>query len=506
MTAEPSLNTLQVDEVRKLIVGIDAQVPVLGGMHRTYVNLDNAASTPCLSPVWEAVEEFLCWYSSVHRGTGFKSWLSTELYEHAHRVALDFVGADPARDAVIFGKNATDALNKLANRFPAEQGQVILSSLMEHHSNDLPWRGTRATVDYIGLLPDGALDLQDLERKLAKYKGCVALVAISGGSNVTGHINPIHMIAELAHAVGAMLLVDAAQLAPHRAIDMLSHDDPRHLDFLALSGHKMYAPFGTGALYGPRAIFELGAPDYVGGGTVDLVTLSSVKWAGLPDREEAGSPNVVGAIALAKSMEFLQAIGMPAVAAHEADLTAYALEGLLRIDGIHIYGSADPARAAERLGVIPVAVEGKRHALVACILSTEYGIGVRNGCFCAHPYVLRLLEIDDEEADQHRSELWSGIKANLPGLVRVSFGIYNNRAEVDLLLDALRAIVQDSYSGDYIMDPITGSFAPVGFAPDLRSYFAPLSVVPVQQPTVVRDEKEPHRPRSGSRASVMTRR
>jgi hypothetical protein len=236
---------------------------------------------------------------------------------------------------------------------------------------------------------------------------------------------------------------------------------------------------------------------------VDLVTLSSVKWAGLPDREEAGSPNVVGAVALARSMEFLQASGMPAVAAHEADLTAYVLEGLLQIDGIQVYGSADPATAAERLGVIPIAVKAKPHGLVASILSAEYGIGVRNGCFCAHTYVLELLELDEEEADKHRAELWRGIKTNLPGLVRVSFGIYNNRAEVDLLLDALRAITRDSYRGKYIMDPITGSFAPVGFVPDLPSCFAPLSAAEVQGPAGVRDEEESYHVPSGSRASVM---
>ncbi len=303
---------LTIDTVRENIVGIDAHVPLLDGSTRPYVNLDNAASTPALRPVLDKVNAFMTWYSSVHRGSGFKSQIATEAYEAAHTIALRFVGADPATHTAIFGKNSTEALNKVANRFPFQPGDVVLTTLMEHHSNDLPWRRV-AHVEHV--LPDasGALDEAHLDHLLARYAGRVRLVAVTGASNVTGYINPIHRIAEKAHAAGAQILVDVAQLAPHRAVDVRPLDDPAHLDYVVLSAHKMYAPFGTGAVIGRRDTFLEGDPDMVGGGVVDIVTVDSVKWTGLPDREEAGSPNVVGAVAMAQAMLCLEAIGMDAL-------------------------------------------------------------------------------------------------------------------------------------------------------------------------------------------------
>lgn len=341
---------------------------------------------------------------------------------------------------------------------------------MEHHSNDLPWR-TNARVEYIGLKSDGSLDLRDLETKLDRNANRVDLVAISGGSNVTGIINPVHEIAEIAHAAGAKIAVDAAQLVPHRQIEMLPHDDPRHLDFVTLSGHKLYAPYGAGALIGPRETFEQGVPDLVGGGSVDMVTLSSVKWSGLPDKEEAGSPNVIGGVAMAESMLLLKELGMDAVAAHEADLTAYALEGLAQIPRIRIFGPTDPRSAADRLGVISFQVEGMSHFLVAAILSVEFAIGVRDGCFCAHPYVLELLRLDEQDAARYRNEMMSGCRANLPGLVRISFGLYNTRADVDRLLEALAVISQGCYQGTYLQDPVSGFYTAPSHEVDFGSYF-----------------------------------
>jgi selenocysteine lyase/cysteine desulfurase len=461
---------LSIKDVRSQIIGIDEQVPLLDGTYRKYVNFDNAASTPCLRPVLEKVHEFMRWYSSVHRGTGFKSQISTQVYDEARRIALDFVGADLTLDTVVFGKNTTEALNKAARRFPVGANQVVLSSVMEHHSNDLPWR-LNAQVDHIDLDPDGALDLADLERKLKHYAGRVTLVAITGGSNVTGYINPIHTIAEMAHAAGAMILVDAAQFAPHRELDMLVHNDPRHIDFVALSAHKMYAPFGTGALIGPKHIFEEGEPDLVGGGTVDIVTLSSVNWTEPPEKDEAGSPNVVGAVALARSMLELKAIGFEALAEHEAQLTAHALRGLLEIEGLTVYGDRDPTSARERLGVIPIEVQGMPHQLLAAILSTEYGIGVRNGCFCAHPYLLKILDIDEEAAHLFQEEIVAGDRTRMPGLVRISFGMYNTLDEVDYLLEALQNIVREGYQGKYQQDVQSGDFAVEGFASNMTEYF-----------------------------------
>jgi selenocysteine lyase/cysteine desulfurase len=435
------------------------------------VNFDNAASTPALRSVFDTVNDFLTWYSSVHRGTGFKSQVCTLAYEEAHDIVCEFLGADPATHTVIFGKNATEALNKLAYRLPLEPGDVVLTTLMEHHSNDLPWR-TIAQVVYAGVDEDGALDEANLDHLLQEYAGRVRLVAITGASNVTGYVNPIHRIAEKAHAAGAEILVDAAQLAPHRAIDMRPGDDPGHIDYLVLSAHKMYAPYGTGALVGRRDTFLQGHSEFVGGGTVDIVTLDEVEWTGLPDREEAGSPNVVGAIALGKTMLCLQEIGMEPIAQHEAELTAYLLKKLTRVRDVQVYGITDPARAAEKVGVVPFSVDGMSHYLVAAILSAEGGIGVRNGCFCAHPYLVDLIKVPPERAQACRREVRSGIKANTSGLVRISFGCYNDESEVDWFIEVLERIVCGEYAGRYAQDPASGAFWPEGFELDANSYFA----------------------------------
>jgi len=462
---------LNIHNVRQAVVGIDAQVPLLDGTHRAYVNFDNAASTPALRPVFDTVNDFLTWYSSVHRGTGFKSQVCTLAYEEAHDIVCEFLGADPATHTVIFGKNATEALNKLAYRLPVEPGDVVLTTLMEHHSNDLPWRAI-AQVVYAGVDEYGALDEAHLDHLLQEYAGRVRLVAITGASNVTGYVNPIHRIAEKAHAAGAEILVDAAQLAPHRAIDMRAGDDPGHIDYLVLSAHKMYAPYGTGALVGRRDTFLQGHSEFVGGGTVDIVTLDGVEWTGLPDREEAGSPNVVGAIALGKTMLCLQEIGMEPIAQHEAELTAYLLKKLARVEGVQVYGITDPTRAAEKVGVIPFSVDGMSHYLVAAILSAEGGIGVRNGCFCAHPYLVDLIKVPPERAQAFRREVRSGIKANTSGLVRISFGCYNDESEVDWFIEMLERIVRGEYAGRYVQDPASGAFWPEGFELDVNSYFA----------------------------------
>ena len=461
---------LTIETARENIVGIETHVPLLDGSTRQYVNFDNAASTPALRPVMDRITAFMPWYSSVHRGTGFKSQVATDAYEAAHEIALRFVGADPATHVAIFGKNSTEALNKLANRFPLQPGDVVLTSLMEHHSNDLPWRKV-AQVAHI--LPDatGALDEAHFDALLAEYAGRVKLVAITGASNVTGYINPIHRLAEKAHAVGAQILVDVAQLAPHRAVDVRPLDDPGHLDYVVLSGHKMYAPFGTGALVGRRDTFLQGDPDMVGGGVVDIVTVDSVKWAGLPDKEEAGSPNVVGAVAMAQAMLSLQEIGMNALAEHEAALTARMLERLNRIEGVTVFGITDPARAGEKVGVVPFVVQGMSHYLVAAILGAEGGIGVRNGCFCAHPYLLHLLDVDETQARQHQDAIQMGSKAYLPGLIRASFGCYNSVAEVDYFADVLERIVRGEYTGQYVQDPASGAFWPEGYDPQPESAF-----------------------------------
>ena len=460
-----------VNSLRQEIVGIDCQAPLLDGTTLPYAYLDNAASTPAFCGVQSKVNELLAWYSSVHRGVGLKSLLSTSAYEQARAIVARFVGADPATHSVIFVKNATEAINKLARRLELRPDDIVVTTLMEHHSNDLPWR-PRAQVKYVGLREDGSLAVEDVARLLERYRGRVKLVALTGASNVTGFIPPIYDIAETAHRYGARVLVDCAQLAPHRAIDVGAVGDPRSLDFVALSAHKMYAPFGSGALIGPKSLFCQGPPDDRGGGTVEIVTLDEVYWAEPPERDEAGSPNVVGAVALAASMRILSAVGMEAVAAHEMDLMAYALRRLRRLNGVCIYGSSDPSRLGDRVGVISFTVDGVPHAKVAAILAFEGGIGVRSGCFCAHPYVLCLLGVDAGAYQAHKQRALDHDRSALPGLVRVSFGCYNTRAEVDRLVEMLERVIAGDYAGQYDVDRASGSYWPRQFDPtQLSRYF-----------------------------------
>ncbi|GAB4578859.1 MAG: aminotransferase class V-fold PLP-dependent enzyme [Anaerolineales bacterium] len=455
-----------------LFVGLEVETPLLNGTRRRYVNLDNAASTPPFKAVQRAVNDFLMYYSSVHRGTGFKSQLATHIYEEAREITMRFVGADPATHTCIYGKNTTEAINKLARRFPfTPERDILLTSGMEHHSNDLPWRQATKTV-HVQVTPEGQLDEADFDAKLAEFGERVALVAISGASNVTGFLNPIHRLAEKTHAVGAQIAVDCAQLAPHRKIEMRALDDPAHLDFIALSAHKMYAPLGTGALIGRRDMFARGDPDQVGGGTVSLVTLEDVVWAGPPDRDEAGSPNTVGAVALAAAICQLEAIGMDQVAAHEAELTQYTLNALSAIPGFQAYGDLDAKNTANRLGVIPFNMQGKSHFWVAAVLGHEFGVGVRNGCFCAHPYIMHLLGLTSEEKHTVRKDILSENKQDMPGLVRISFGLYNTTDEIDILAEALMCIAEGRYSGEYVQDIASGEFHPVGWKPDFRKYFS----------------------------------
>ena len=465
-----TIHSDQTLNLRDRIVGLDRQVPLLDGRLAPYIFLDNAASTPPLRDVIEAVERFLPYYSSVHRGTGFKSRLSTVAYDQAHEIIGRFVGTDLNINTVIFTKNTTEAVNKLSYRLPIVPDSVVIATELEHHSNDLPWRD-RAQVVHVRATPEGRLDEEDFDRQLAKYAGRVALVTVTGASNVTGFLQPIHRLARKAHAVGARILVDAAQLAPHRRVDMKPDDDPEHLDFVVLSGHKMYAPFGTGALIGPKEIFLQSGPEYSGGGTVDVVTLDEVHWAGMPDRDEAGSPNVVGAVAMAAAAQVLMDVGMDNIAAHEEALIEYSLDRLSGVPGIKVYGETDGAQANGKVGVIPFNLAGISHFLVAAILGYEGGIGVRSGCFCAHPYVVHLLQLSVEEATTWRTQMLDGDKSNMPGMVRASFGCYNNTEDIDGLVSMLERIVRGDYQGDYQLIPSTGEYVPANYDEIFAEHF-----------------------------------
>jgi selenocysteine lyase/cysteine desulfurase len=444
--------------LRQQVVGIQTPIPLLDGTRRPYVFLDNAASTPTFQGVLDRMSAFLPWYSGVHRGMGYKAVIATQVYDQTRRIAGEFVGADLTGNVVLFSKNTTESINKLAAHCHFGPDDVVIATAMEHHSNDLPWR-KHCRVVHVGTLPGGALDLDAMQREIRAAKGRLRLVAVTGASNVTGICNPIHDIAAWAHEAGAKIFVDAAQLVAHRPVDMLPDDDPRHIDFLAYSSHKLYAPFGIGVLVGPKEFFQAGDPEYVGGGTVSYVGLDSVEWGSLPHKEEAGSPNVVGAVALAESIAILEAIGMSAIAEHEQALLGYAIGKMKKLPGVRIFGPTDDL--SSKVGVLPFTVEGMDHALVATILSIEGGIGVRNGNFCAQPYMRKLLDVTPEEEKAKRAARCDN--PVLPGMVRASFGCYNNEEDVDLFLEMLGRILRKEHRGRYALHPFTGMYVVEGF-------------------------------------------
>jgi selenocysteine lyase/cysteine desulfurase len=243
---------------------------------------------------------------------------------------------------------------------------------------------------------------------------------------------------------------------------MRPHGDPEHLDFIAFSAHKMYAPYGIGALVGDHDALLAAEPETVGGGTVDIVTLDSVYWRDLPDREEAGTPDIVGCVALAAIIRLIEQIGWDVIIEHEERLTRYTLERLSRIPGVTVYGRVGGESLDDRLGVIAFNVEGHDHALVAAILSYEGAVGVRNGCFCAHPYMLCLLNVPEDEAVKVRDEIISRDRSHIPGAVRASIGIYNDQSDIDALGDSLEMIAGRRYKGRYSVCRESGAYVPDG--------------------------------------------
>lgn len=420
---------------RNLVVGVNNYVPLGNGENVVGINFDNAATTPPFKSVLEEVTRYSSWYSSVHRGTGYKSVLSSKLYEEARDTVLKFVNADPSTHTVIFVKNTTEGINKLSYRLLSCKDCVVISTWMEHHSNDLPWRD-KCHVDYINIDKEGRLILEDLEEKLIKYKGKVKLVTVTGISNVTGYVNDIYKIAKIAHHYGARLLVDGAQLVPHMRVNMTPDNKEECIDFLVFSAHKMYAPFGIGVVVAPRKCLEEGCPEYKGGGTVHVVTHDFVDWDEPPFKDEAGSPNIIGVRALVAAIEQYERIGMKNIEEHESSLTRYAIKKLENISEIKIYG--DISGSTRRVGMIPFNINGISHGEVAKYLSQEAGIAVRSGCFCAHPYIQRLLHISTSEMEKYKNNK----SLEKPGMVRVSFGIYNSCREVDILYKYLKRIAE----------------------------------------------------------------
>jgi selenocysteine lyase/cysteine desulfurase len=445
---------------RHRIVGVGRAVPISGGRRAVYVNFDNAATTPALRDVADCVTEFLDWYGSVHRSTGARSYVSTRCYDRSREIVAAFVGADPDRHTAIFTRNTTDSINKLARVLSREERPRVLCTILEHHSNLLPWRRNAFRVECVDCrASDAALDLEQLEQKLRRHSGAVRLVAVTGASNVTGFAPPIHRIARLAHEHGAEIFVDAAQLAAHHPLEMGKPGEPESLDYVAFSAHKMYAPFGAGILVGPKAAFERGEPTQVGGGTARLVSEDRIVWADAPAREEGGTPNLVGAVAMAKAAQALAEIGLERIAAHEAALRARLAELLGGIPRVRVFGAETPQDHSQ-VGIIGFTADRMDHSLLAAALGHEWGIGLRHGCFCAHPYVMRLLGVGAKEVEKFARKAELNDHSEFPGLVRISLGLYNTRQEVDYVAEAVRDLLDRGPRERYVLDRPTGEYIP----------------------------------------------
>ena len=432
------------------LVGDDFEVPCADGVSRRYVNLDAAASTSALPAVASRVQAFLPMYSSVHRGAGYKSRASTDAFEEAREAILRFAGRPAGGDDIaIMCRNTTEAINHLAYRLRLTADDVVVTTVVEHHANLLPWaRVSRRR--FVECSRDGTFDLDDVTAELDATKR-PKLLAITGASNVTGWLPPIDDIVAAAREREIPVFLDAAQLAPHRLL-------PPGVDFVAWSGHKMYAPFGAGALVGPRRAFSDGDPFLAGGGAVDLVDLDEVVWTDPPEREEAGSPNVIGTIAVHAAIDELDRIGWPAIERHDHDMAVRLRSGLAAIPGVHLLG---PDLATETLPVATFVVDDVHHALVAARLSAEYGIGVRHGCFCAHPYLLRLLDLTGEQVSEYRDAVLRGDRRSVPGAVRASACLATSPADVERLLAAVATIAGGTTAPfDYRQDDHTGDFWP----------------------------------------------
>jgi cysteine desulfurase / selenocysteine lyase len=403
---------------------IRADFPILARTVRNgnpLVYLDSGATSQKPVQVLDAERSFYELHNgAAHRGTHLLGEEATDVYEGARAKVAAFIGADAGE--VVFTKNATEAINLVAyamsnataaggaSRFRVLPGDEILITEMEHHANLVPWQQlcerTGATLRWLSVAPDGRLDLDDLDRMIT---GRTKLVAITHQSNVTGTIPPVTEIAQVAHEKGALVLADAAQSVPHQPVDVAALG----ADFLAFSGHKMLGPYGIGVLFGRADLLEAMPPFLTGGSMIEVVRMEGSTFLPPPQRFEPGVPAVAEAAGLGAAVDYLSALGMSAVAAHEESLTAHALDALREINGVRILG---PDTTKDRGGAVAFDVEGVHPHDVGQVLD-ELGIAVRTGHHCAWPL--------------HRA---LGVQAS----TRATFYVYNTHAEVDALADGIR--------------------------------------------------------------------
>lgn len=425
------------------VLGKDVTVPLVTGGEVSYAALDYAASAPALQRVWDDVAAYAPYYGSVHRGAGYLSQLSTDLFENSRATVAEFLGCR-AGDQVIFTRSTTDSLNLLAAVVPADCQVFVYET--EHHASLLPWRDARVT--YLNAPRTPAQAVETLERALAERDPYgPALVCVTGASNVTGELWPVKELAAAAHAHGARIVLDAAQFAPHHPVDIAELD----VDWVAFSGHKLYAPFGSGVLAGRADWLQEAEPYLAGGGASRKVARRTdggvdVEWHSTAARHEAGSPNVIGVYSIAAACKALTEAGFDNLVAREQHLVAAVRAGLAEVPEVKVlslFGDDAP-----RVGVISFVVEGWNSSHFAAALSAEYGIGVRDGLFCAHPLVRTLLGSDPQEVGE------CGAPEAEPGerslnAIRVSFGAGTPDEHIERFVRAVGELVSKGAQWKY---------------------------------------------------------
>ena len=420
--------------IKDLFIGLDEKVCDSNGNCIDGINFDNAATTPPIKSSIEYIEKLSNTYASIGRGTGQKAEITTNLYKESKNFLMNFFNIkDKEKYVVIYVNNTTEGINRLAKTLIKKPDEIILTSRMEHHSNDLPWRN-RGKVDYIEVDKNGRLKIEELEEKLKRNYGRVKYVSLTGASNVTGYINDIHFIAKIVHKYDAKLIVDGAQLVPHRRVNLSGNAEDEQIDFLVFSSHKIYSPFGVGVIIGLKEDFANANPDYLGGGTVDLVLDNEITYLPPPDKNEAGTQNFLGVMGLINSLRIINAIGYDYIEKQEKILLDHTIKGFNSIPKVINYG--DTKDIGDRLGIATFNLENMYHHDVAEILAKKKGISVRHGWFCAHPYCRRLMNVSEADAKEF---LQNPIKKML-GMVRVSFALYNSIDEVNMFLNVLEDI------------------------------------------------------------------
>lgn len=423
------------NQLKELFLGLNTKVKILNNNLVTPINFDNAATTPVFKSVLKIISEACNCYGAIGRGVGQNSEFCTLKYCECRDAILDFFNAPKDIYTTIFVNNTTDGLNRLSNILIKNKEDVVITSRMEHHSNDLPWRD-KCDLKYIETDSNGRLDINSLKNLLEENKSKVKYVTLTAASNITGYINDIKSIAKLVHKFNAKLIIDGAQIVAHKKIDMNPTDRSEAIDFLVFSAHKMYAPFGSGAIIGLMEVFEELDPFIKGGGNVDSVLDNFAIYSKVPHKNECGTPNFFGTLALVKSMEEIKKIGFEKIDKLEQELMNLTLDGLKSIKGVTLYGDCE--NISDRLGIIVFNVDELYNETTAKYLANLRGISVRQGGFCSHPYVKRLLNLSDEEA---RAYLYNP-RLKMPGMVRASFGLYNSIEEVEIFLNTIEVITK----------------------------------------------------------------